>query len=375
MRLYEDVVSKFKEDVSKSLIADKISNQYQEYYKRKVGPAEKNSWTNSMNFVKNVLDNTPLNDNKIIIEYELPYSQKRIDILIFGKDEKGNDNIVIIELKQWSNDSVKDSLNEDNVRTFVGGGWREVLHPSSQVEGYYWYLKDFITIFEEDPNLLLNACIYCHNYNKGENEILYLSKFKESLEKYPIFSKQEIMDLGNYLKEKLASDSGFGIFNRFNKSIFRPSRKLMDHTSEMINNQQIFNLIDEQKIAYNAIMTKAKQISKLKEKSVIIIKGGPGTGKSVIALEVMGELLSKGINVIHATGSSAFTNTLKNILGTRSAKQFKFFNSFIDKSKYKENGIDVLICDEAHRIRKTSERMYTSKDLRTGEPQINELIL
>ena len=69
MRLYEDVVSKFKEDVSKSLIADKISNQYQEYYKRKVGPAEKNSWTNSMNFVKNVLDNTPLNDNKIIIEY------------------------------------------------------------------------------------------------------------------------------------------------------------------------------------------------------------------------------------------------------------------------------------------------------------------
>jgi hypothetical protein len=148
----------------------------------------------------------------------------------------------------------------------------------------------------------------------------------------------------------------------------------MEHTNEMINNQQIFNMIDEQKVAYNAIMTKAKQLSKAKEKSIIIVKGGPGTGKSVIALEVMGELLSNGINVVHATGSSAFTNTLKNILGTRAAKQFKFFNSFINKSKYNENDIDVLICDEAHRIRKTSENIYTPKNLRTGEPQINELI-
>ena len=189
-----------------------------------------------------------------------------------------------------------------------------------------------------------------------------------------IFSKQEMINLGNFLIEKLASDSGLGVFGRFNISILRPSKKLMDHTSEMINKQQIFNLIDEQRTAYNAIMTKAKQISKSKEKAIMIIKGGPGTGKSVIALEVMGVLLRKGVNVVHATGSSAFTNTLKQILGTRSAKQFKFFNSFVDQSKYKENGINVIICDEAHRIRKTSESIYTPKHLRTGEPQINELI-
>ena len=374
MRLYEDVVNKFKEDVSKNVIADKISNKYQEYYKRKVGPSEKRSWINSLNFVKNVLENTPLSGNKIVIEYELPYSQKRIDILLFGKDKQGNESIVVIELKQWSNDSVKDSLNDNNVKAFVGRGWREVSHPSSQVEGYYWYLKDFVTAFDEEPKILLSACVYCHNYDKGADEILYLPKFKKGLEKYPIFSKQEVIDLGEYLKERLASGPGLDVFGRFDKSIWRPSRKLMEHTNDMINNQQIFNLIDEQKTAYNAIMTKAKQISRLKEKSVMIIKGGPGTGKSVIALEVMGELLSKGMNVIHATGSSAFTNTLRNILGTRSAKQFKFFNSFIDKSKCKENDIDVLICDEAHRIRKTSESMYTPKHLRTGEPQINELI-
>jgi ATP:corrinoid adenosyltransferase len=118
-------------------------------------------------------------------------------------------------------------------------------------------------------------------------------------------------------------------------------------------------------------MSKAKKVAKTKEKSVIIVKGGPGTGKSVIALEIMGELMRMGKNVFHATGSLAFTNTLRKILGVRSAKQFKFFNSFMSHG---ENSIEVLICDEAHRIRRTSESRYTPASSRTGKPQIDELI-
>jgi len=374
MKLYENVVKKFKDDVSQNKIGDKISNQYQEYYKRRANTSEVRSWTNSLNFVKNALEYATIEDNKIVVEYELPYSEKRIDVLIFGKDKDGNDNIVIIELKQWSNESVDDSENEGNIRVDFGRFKKECPHPSIQVEKYYWYLKDYLTVFDEKPKILLSACVYCHNYNKGENEVLYLPKFKDNLNKYPVFPKQAAIDLGEYLKTKLSSDPGLEVFGRFDKSILRPSKKLMDHTGDMINQQQIFNLIDEQMTAYNAIMHQAKNLAKSKEKSVIIIKGGPGTGKSVIALEVMGELLRKGINVVHATGSSAFTNTLRKILGIRAAKQFKFFNSFIDPSKYREDGINVLICDEAHRIRKTSEGRYTKTHLRSGEPQINELL-
>src|SRR3989338_7372696 len=374
MRLYEDAVKSFQEDVAKNRIADKISNRYQDYYKKKASTSEIRSWTNSLNFVKNVLEYAPIEENKIIVEYELPYSEKRIDVLIFGKDAQGNENIVVIELKQWSNENVDDSEHEGNVRVDYGKAKVELPHPSLQVEGYCWHLRDFLTVFDEKPQILLNACIYCHNYNKGENEVLYLPKFKKDLETYPVFSKQEIKDLGEFLKTKLSSDSGLEVFGRFTHSILRPSKKLMEHTGEMINEQKIFNLIDEQITSYNAIMHQAKNLAQSKEKSVIIIKGGPGTGKSVIALEVMGELLRREISVIHATGSSAFTNTLRKILGPRCANQFKFFNSFIDKSKFKENEFDVLICDEAHRIRKTSDSMYTQKHLRTGEPQINELI-
>jgi hypothetical protein len=139
----------------------------------------------------------------------------------------------------------------------------------------------------------------------------------------------------------------------------------------MINKQQIFNLIDDQIAAYNSIMSKAKKLSAADTKSVVIVKGGPGTGKSVIALEVMGELMRQGKTVFHATGSSAFTNTLRKIVGSRAQRLFKFFNSFITTQP---NSIEVLICDEAHRVRKTSNNRYTHREERSKLPQIDELL-
>ena len=139
----------------------------------------------------------------------------------------------------------------------------------------------------------------------------------------------------------------------------------------MINKRQIFNLIDDQIAAYNSIMHKAKTLSKSASKSAVIVKGGPGTGKSVIALEVMGELMRQGKSVFHATGSSAFTNTLRKIVGSRAQRLFKFFNSFMVADP---NSIDVLICDEAHRVRRTSNSRYTRRNERSNHPQIDELL-
>ncbi|MCX6741729.1 MAG: DUF2075 domain-containing protein [Candidatus Pacearchaeota archaeon] len=370
MRLYEGTVQEFKKDIVNNSIAEKIADKFREYYKKSANESEFRSWDNSLRVLKDVLEQSKLLKNKIVIEYELPYSAKRIDVILFGVDKGGSDNIIVIELKQWSNNNVKDSENEGNVLVKFGR-FKETPHPSLQVEGYYYYLKDFMSVFEETPKISLSACAYCHNYKKGEKEVLYSTKFHKAIEKYPLFSREDINELGKYFKEKLGKGDGLEVFGRFTHSILRPSKRLLDHTRDMIQKQQIFNLIDEQITPYNTIMHKARKLSKLSEKSIIIVKGGPGTGKSVIALEVMGELLRKGKKVYHATGSSAFTNTLRKILGIRSSSLFKFFNSF---TNHQENEIEVLICDEAHRIRKTSESRYTPKIQRTETPQIEELI-
>lgn len=371
MKLYEGNIKDFKEKVLNNQIADLLAENFLKQIQRKVSDSEYRSWETSLRVLKDSLDNPELIENKIVIEYRLPYSERRVDILLFGRSEDNKDTIIIIELKQWSNNNVRNCEIDGNVEVDYGNHNGQAAHPSLQVAGYVVDMTDFIKIFQEDKNTKLEGCAYCHNYHKGQDEVLYLQKFNEVIKKYPLFSKEDVKELGSYLKERLSSDSGIQLYNRFMNSNIRPSKKLMEHVGDMINNQQIFNLIDDQIAAYNAIIDRAKKQSKLHEKSVIIVKGGPGTGKSVIALEVMGELMSKGKVVFHATGSSAFTKNLRKIVGKRAEKFYKYFFNF---TKLKENEIEVLICDEAHRIRKNSNDYGVPYMFQSNNPQIEDLI-
>jgi DUF2075 family protein len=106
-----------------------------------------------------------------------------------------------------------------------------------------------------------------------------------------------------------------------------------------------------------------------------VVSGGPGSGKSVIALSLLGELARQGRAALHATGSKSFTQTLRRYAGKGSARlrnMFLYFNSFMTAER---NGIDVLICDEAHRIRETSVNRFTRSSQRQGaRAQLEELI-
>jgi len=371
MILYEGTVTQFNEDVLQNRIADRTAEKYRLYYKRNPGDSERRAWMYSLAILNNSFTYSGLKDNHVVVEYELPYSSRRIDVLIFGGDKDNNPNIVLLELKQWSNEKVAECETEGNILVDYGIFRKEVAHPSVQVQGYHFDLKDFLTIFSEKDAPELSSCAYCHNYSKiNKPDVLFSTKFNKALSNFPIFAKEDAAELGKYLKKRLSDADGLAVFNRFLVSPIAPSRMLLEHTNEMINKRQIFNLIDDQIAAYNSVMHKARQLSKTSKKSVVIVKGGPGTGKSVIALEVMGELLRIGKTVMHATGSSAFTNTLRKIVGTRARNLFKFFNSFSDAEK---NSFDVLVCDEAHRIRENSVSRYLPKNKRSGLPQINEL--
>jgi len=158
---------------------------------------------------------------------------------------------------------------------------------------------------------------------------------------------------------------------RVEKSEYRPSKKLMEHVGKVIKGIPQYILLDEQLVVYDKVFACARKGFHRKKKTAIIIKGGPGTGKSVIAINLMADLLLKGYNTHYATGSRAFTQTLRNIIGTRGAVQFKYFNSYVE-AEY--NAVDVLICDEAHRIRETSSNRFTPEAKRNNVPQLHEII-
>jgi DUF2075 family protein len=234
------------------------------------------------------------------------------------------------------------------------------------------YLSDTHTAFHEGDNpVSLAACAYLHNYPPNPDDVLYDRKFESVLKSDPIFTMDDAPKLMGYLQERLCAGQGLEVLKRVEESQYRPSKKLMDHVGQVINGNSRYVLLDEQVVAYDKVCVLAKAGFHDRRKTAIIIKGGPGTGKSVIAIKLMADLLLNGYNAHYATGSKAFTETLRNIIGNRGGVQFKYFNSY---AAAQPDEIDVLIADESHRIRKTSNSRFTSAALRSNLEQIEELL-
>lgn len=369
MRLYSGSSKQFIEDSVRNQIAEKLSNAFFHYYRYNPSPNEKNSWRNSLTKMSDLIQFAELLDHGIILEFQLPQSSKRLDFLICGKNEFKRDNTVIVELKQWEKCEESDGSNE--VLTYVGGSKRELLHPSAQVGQYEMYLRDIHTAFHNGDYIDLEACSYLHNYMKHPEDVIFSEKFKSILNRNPIFTADDVDSFIEYLRTRLSDGEGLEILKKIEQSKYRPSKKLMDHVGNIIKNKSEFILLDDQLIVYDKVFSEARRAYHSRNKTVVIVEGGPGTGKSVIALNLMADLLLNGYNAHYATGSRAFTQTLRSIIGTRGSVQFKYFNSYVSSEL---NEIDVLICDEAHRIRKTSNDWYTPKDKKSNFKQIEEII-
>lgn len=369
MRLYAGTSEQFIHDTIQNQIAEKLKAAFFDYYRYNPSPAEVNSWRNSLRSMSQVFQYANLLDHGVILEYQLPLTSKRLDCLICGKDGNKEDNAVIVELKQW--DKCDEAAGENELSTWVGGAKRDVLHPSVQVGQYKMYLEDTHTAFNTDHNpIFLNACTYLHNYNYYSDDVIFSDKYQNALNKFPLFTADDVDKLKGYLSDKLIKGKGIDVLRRIEESKYRPSKKLMDHVGNIIKGKSEYVLLDEQLIVYDSVFTCAKKGFHDKQKTVIIVKGGPGTGKSVIAINLMADLLLKGYNAHYATGSRAFTETLRKIIGSRGSAQFKYFNSY---SQAENNVIDVLIADEAHRIRLTSNSRFTRKEKRSELSQIDEL--
>src|SRR5208283_3878625 len=370
MRLYSGSSEQFIQDTIQNQIAEKLKLAFFNYFRYYPSPSEINSWRNSLRATKDIFVMANLYDHGIILEYQLPLSSKRLDCLICGKDRTMRDNAVIIELKQW--DKCKEADGDNELSTYVGGGMREVLHPSAQVRQYKMYLEDTHTAFYDGPRpISLAACSYLHNYSYYENDVIFDKKFSSLLQTYPLFTADDTAKLKDYLVTKLDEGEGLETLKKIEQSKYRPSKKLMDHVGSIIKGNANYILLDEQKIVYDKVLSIVKTGFHDKQKTVLIVRGGPGTGKSVIALNLMADLLLNGYNAHYATGSKAFTETLWEIVGRRGSVQFKYFNSYMTAQP---NEIDVLICDESHRLRVTSNSMYTRRDRRSDLQQIEEIM-
>jgi hypothetical protein len=367
MRLYAGTSKNFIEDTVRNQIAEKLRRSFFDYFRYNPSDSEVRSWNNSLVRMKDVIQHSGLTDHGVLLEYQLPLSSKRLDCMICGRNSEDRDNAVIVELKQWG--KCQEALGNNELSTILSGDYRDVLHPSAQVSYYKQYLQDTHTAFYDGKNpVVLNSCAYLHNYSSGKDDILFAPKFASIIASSPVFIADDFDGICEYLGQRLDCGQGMEVLRRVEESKYRPSRKLMEHVAGVIDGKAEYVLLDEQRVVYDKIMGIVEHGFHKRQKYVIIVRGGPGTGKSVIAINLMSELLRKGYNAHYATGSRAFTETLRNVIGRRGSVQFKYFNSYAGAQP---DEVDVLICDESHRIRETSNTRFQKK---SDQPQINELL-
>ncbi|GKV68903.1 ATPase AAA [Sporosarcina sp. NCCP-2716] len=368
MIIYESTKEQFVGDVVNELLIDRLYNSYQQKIGR-TSKAEIRSWENSLQKMSNVMQDDGIpEDAAVAIEFNIPNTSKRVDFLVAGND--GNqDHVVIVELKQWE-EVEKVPTRDAVVRTYVGGGKRELVHPSYQAWSYAALIEDFNENVQKQQ-ISLKPCAYLHNYRKTENDPLTDSHYEFHMERAPIFAKGEIQKLRAFIKNYIRKGDQNRLIYQIENGKIRPSKSLQDTLNAMLKGNEEFVMIDDQKVFYEEALQLALESVRTRTKQVMVVEGGPGTGKSVLAINLLVNLIANDKTTMYVTKNAA----PRNIYSTKLKKDFKkshIDNLFKGSGSFTEsdlNEFDVLIIDEAHRLNEKSG-MFQNK----GENQVKELI-
>lgn len=373
MIVYNDIKRQFVNDVKDNSIADKILDAIKMRGLNAGHEKEYSSWQNSMQFMRNIVDDSEIDDEvHICIEYNIPLTSKRVDFIIAGADNAGNENIVIVELKQWQKaDVVADDMHYC-VKTFVANTDRIVCHPSYQAYSYSCFLKNYSqSLTDESINLI--PCAYLHKYQPEYRQTLSNPIYKEWFEVAPFFIKNEVAIFSDFVKKHITKKSSKGdLLYLIEHGRLRPTKALQDSLASMVKGNKEFMLLDEQAVCFDMCLKTMNQCLKDRKKRTIVIQGGPGTGKSVLAVNLLMEYINQSLNASYVTKNSAprqaFLNLLTRGNAMRQTEIQQLFRSPFGLSNCDENGYDCLIVDEAHRLVK---KMYGDW---SGENQVKECI-
>jgi len=365
VRVFSAPFGEFQHKLRNNKLFAELESGFPRVIGHTVAPGEAASWRASLPRLENALSLADLSgDVYITLEERIPYYSKRIDACLFGHTIDGQPQAVIVELKGWA-EAV--ALDDGNVETYIGGKPRTALHPSEQANRYQEHLQDFRRAFQGPDRFGLAACAYCHNYpGIIPDEGLFHPQFDALRECSPTFGEHDAEILARYLNVRLRRGHGAPVLERYDRFGVGPSKSLIEYAGQMIQEQSVFRLLDDQVAANNAILRAVRNSSKAYGKHVFLVRGGPGTGKSVIALNVLGEMIRKELEVYLVSGSAAFTYGVRRILGSRLAGQIKFTDAFWNTIP---NSIDALVIDEAHRIRNKSEPKVPGPQ----RPKINQV--
>ncbi|MDM1350948.1 DUF2075 domain-containing protein [Myroides marinus] len=364
MIVYHKTKQGFCNDILTNDIDNIILNALIDKTGKSVGQAELNSFRNSLMFINNVISDSGIpEDCNISIEYHIPQTSKRVDFIITGND--GNqDHVIIIELKQWQEAELTDK--DGIVKTRFKHGVQETAHPSYQAYSYACLLQSFNATIEKE-NIQLHPCAYLHNY--ANDDVITNSFYNQYLNQAPVFLKSDAVKLRDFIKQFMKYGDTSKVLYRIENGEIRPNKSLSDALSGMMKGNQEFVMIDDQKLVFETAK-KLAFTSRPENKNVLIVEGGPGTGKSVVAINLLVYLTRFGKLAQYVTKTAAPRDVyFHKLVGDKKKVELK--QLFVGSGSFMNtppNSFNALIVDEAHRL--TEKTGF----LRQGKNQIQEIL-
>ena len=373
MIVYNATKAQFNDDVNLNRISDIILNNLREKKLSGGGASEFHSWQNSLHFMRSAIDDPDIpNDVEVAIEYQIPRTSKRVDFMLAGADRNDNSNVVVVELKQWDKAEKVDDIMQHSVRAFTGGGKRIVNHPSYQAYAYATFIKNSSEQVQ-DENIGIWPCAYLHNCDPVERTPLDDSIYSVWLKEAPLSDRSQTLRLREFIKRFITRRSSSGdLLYKIDNGRIRPSKALQDCLVSLMKGNEEFILLDDQAVVFDMCRKIMDQCLKDMKKRIIIIQGGPGTGKSVLAVNLLKEFITKGLNASYCTKNSAPREAYQKLLAKSDLKAQvnikQLFRSPFGLCNASRNFYDCLIVDETHRL---VAKMYGDWK---GENQVKECI-
>lgn len=370
MLVYSGIKTDFLRSVEEGTIANDIRTTIEEKMGRKTPDSEFRSWENSLQNMYIVMNDSQIpSDSGVAIEYNIPQTAKRVDFIVSGYDKNDNPSVIIIELKQW--DKLKAIPGMDAlVETFTGGAMRQVVHPSYQAWSYAQLIRDYNSTVQ-DNCISINPCAYLHNYLRTDNDPIDSDWYDVYTCEAPAFTKGQNSKLREYIKQRIVKGDNKEVLYTVDNGKIRPSKSLQNSIAKMLQGNSEFIMIDEQKVVYEEVLRLSGLCQKDGRKRTIICQGGPGTGKTVIAVNLLAELTQRNQLVQYVSKNSAprqvYLKKLKGAIKKSSVdNMFKGSGAYTDAP---ENMAGTLLVDEAHRLNEKSGMFHNM-----GENQIKEII-
>ncbi|MCR5272043.1 MAG: DUF2075 domain-containing protein [Lachnospiraceae bacterium] len=370
MLIYSGTKKDFMSDTENDCLETKLYETIREKMNRTTGLSELNSWRNSLREMYITLNDAEIpSDAGIAIEYNIPQTAKRIDFLVsgYGKNKKGN--VVIIELKQWEKLNAVDGQNEI-VETYIGRTNRRVVHPCYQAWSYAALIRDY-NEYVQDNEIGLHPCAYLHNYPRKENDPLDKEQYKDVMRDAPAFTYGQREILRDFIKKQIVTGDNEDTLLKIEHGKIKPSKQLQDAIANMLKGNREFIMLDDQKVVYEGILEYSCDCQKDGKKRTIIVEGGPGTGKTVVAINLLAELTNRKQFAQYVSKNAAprtvYQYKLKGSMKKSSVDNlFKGSGSYVDAPR---NAVGTLLADEAHRLNEKSGMFQN-----LGENQIKEII-